>query len=148
MAWAVVVLYYVFAVKLVEALYSHQLSSTYQKHIATVVLVVVTLLAVLVMREQHRLRRVAADVYAACQRFASKSLTMTDEEIESLDLGLAQPPQATAPYQAPAYLANCLVAESQSLSGTGQRSRQQLERLSYWLVGVALVVAFGAIWLA
>jgi hypothetical protein len=144
MAWAAVVLYYVFVVKLVDVAYSQHLASRGQRLTVTLILIVISLAALLVLREQHRLRQIAAEVYAACQRLASRCLSMNDDEIGSLDLSLAEP---TSQYPGPAYLIKCLVLESVALRGAGRGARRRLERLSYWLVAIAMLVALGAIWL-
>ena len=144
MAWAAVGLYYLFVVKLVDVAYTQHLAAGTEKLAVTLILVAISVVAILVLREQYRLRQVAADVYSACQRMASKCLSMSDIEIEALDFSLSE---TTSQYPAPAYLIKCLVAESIALRGVGRGARRRLERLSYWLVVIAVVVALGAIWL-
>lgn len=146
MAWAVVVLYYVFALKFVEVLHSYELETVFENLMATVVLVIISAITWHILAEQHYLRVIAADVYSACTRIAVKCLAMDPTEVDGLDLSLVPPPWKLAG-QAPATLPNCLALEYLAIAGGGGRkSRISLERLSYMLVGLATIVAFGAIW--
>lgn len=143
MAWGVVVLYYAFALKLIDLSFTHPVGTSLQKWVTATFLVVVTLIAWFVLYKQLSLRRDAADVYAGCQRLASICLTLDPPALLKMNWDVLEPSRIGAPFQN--YLPARLLQEAEAMSRLGQQSRRRLEFLSYCLLLAAAAIAFGAI---